>query len=49
MNIENLFHNIRQPSQEQKIALPNRDGYEFHTLSNLFYIAALKALIQKLF
>jgi two-component system LytT family response regulator len=29
INIQNLLHNIRQPEQQQKIALPNRDGYEF--------------------
>jgi two-component system LytT family response regulator len=30
VNIQNLLHNIRQPAQQQKIALLNRDGYEFH-------------------
>ena len=29
VNIQNLLHNIKQPAQQQKIALPNRDGYEF--------------------
>ena len=29
VNIENLLHNIKQPAQQQKIAFPNRDGYEF--------------------
>lgn len=29
LNIQNLLQNIRQPVQDQKIALPNRDGFEF--------------------
>ena len=28
-NIENLLRNFKQPSSQQKIALRNRDGYEF--------------------
>jgi len=40
MNIENLLHNIRQPSQEQKIALPNRDGYEFTPVQSILYCNA---------
>lgn len=40
VNIQNLLHNIRQPAQEQKIALPNRDGYEFTQVSSILYCAA---------
>jgi two-component system LytT family response regulator len=39
-NIENLLHNIRQPVQEQKIALPNRDGYEFTPVQSILYCSA---------
>jgi two-component system LytT family response regulator len=39
-NIENLLHNIRQPAQEQKIALPNRDGYEFTPVQSILYCNA---------
>lgn len=35
INIQNLLHNIRQPEQEQKIALPNRDGYEFAPVNSI--------------
>ena len=40
VNIQNLLHNIRQPALEQKIALPNRDGYEFTQGSSILYCAA---------
>jgi two-component system LytT family response regulator len=40
VNIQNLLHNIRQPVQEQKIALPNRDGYEFTQVDAILYCAA---------
>ena len=39
-NIENLLHNIRQPAQEQKIALPSRDGYEFIPVQTILYCNA---------
>ena len=39
-NIQNLLHNIRQPEQEQKIALPNRDGYEFTPVQSILYCTA---------
>src|SRR6478672_264848 len=29
INIQNLLHNIRQPAEHQKIAFPQREGYEF--------------------
>src|SRR6266542_773551 len=37
VNIQNLLHNIRQPAQQQKIALPNRDGYEFAQVNSILY------------
>ena len=40
VNIENLLHNIRQPAQDQKIALPNRDGYEFTPIQSILYCSA---------
>ena len=40
VNIQNLLHNIRQPAQEQKIALPNRDGYEFAPVGSILYCSA---------
>src|SRR5215212_9734020 len=39
-NIENLLHNIHQPAQEQKIALPNRDGYAFAQVDSILYCTA---------
>ena len=39
-NIENLLHNIHQPAQEQKIALPNSDGYAFAHVDSILYCAA---------
>jgi two-component system LytT family response regulator len=36
-NIENLLENIKQPSALQKIALPNRDGFEFVEVSHIIY------------
>jgi len=39
-NIQNLLHNIRQPEHEQKIALPNRDGYEFTPVQSILYCTA---------
>jgi two-component system LytT family response regulator len=40
VNIQNLLHNIRQPVQLQKIALPNREGYEFVLVSSILYCSA---------
>lgn len=40
VNIQNLLHNIRQPEQQQKIALPNRDGYEFAQVTSILYCTA---------
>lgn len=40
VNIENLLHNIRQPAQQQKVALPNREGYEFTQVNSILYCSA---------
>ena len=39
-HITNLLRNIKQPSQEQKIALPQREGYEFVEVSSILYCQA---------
>lgn len=39
-NIENLLRNIKQPSSQQKIALPYRDGYEFVEVAHIIYCQA---------
>ncbi len=39
-HIANLLRNIRQPSAEQKIALPQREGYEFIDVSSIVYCEA---------
>jgi two-component system LytT family response regulator len=39
-NIENLLRNIKQPSTQQKIALPYRDGYEFVEVTHIIYCQA---------
>ncbi len=39
-NIENLLQNIKQPSAQQKIALPNKDGYEFVEVNHIIYCQA---------
>jgi two-component system LytT family response regulator len=39
-HITNLLRNIRQPSIEQKIALPQREGYEFIEVSSIIYCHA---------
>lgn len=40
INIQNLLHNIRQPAQQQKIAFPQREGYEFIPAENILYCHA---------
>ncbi|MEP6845590.1 MAG: LytTR family DNA-binding domain-containing protein [Panacibacter sp.] len=40
VNIQNLLHNIKQPAQQQKIALPNREGYEFTQVNSILYCTA---------
>ena len=39
-NIENLLRNIKQPSSQQKLALPYRDGYEFVEVTHIIYCQA---------
>ncbi len=39
-HINNLLSNIRQPANEQKIALPLREGYEFVEVSSIVYCHA---------
>ena len=39
-NIENLLQNMRQPSANQKIALPFKDGYEFVEVGQIMYCHA---------
>jgi two-component system LytT family response regulator len=38
--IENLLNNYQLPPEQQKIALPNRDGYEFITPAEIIYCQA---------
>jgi two-component system, LytTR family, response regulator len=39
-HISNLLRNMRQPGGEQKIALPQREGYEFVDVSSILYCKA---------
>jgi two-component system LytT family response regulator len=39
-HINNLLRNIRHPVTEQKIALPQREGYEFIDVSSIIYCEA---------
>lgn len=39
-HISNLLRNIRQPSGDQKIALPQREGYEFVEVASILYCRA---------
>ncbi|MEP7141504.1 MAG: LytTR family DNA-binding domain-containing protein [Ferruginibacter sp.] len=39
-HISNLLRNMRQPFAEQKIALPQREGYEFIDVSSIIYCQA---------
>lgn len=49
VNIQNLLHNINQPAQQQKIALPNRDGYEFVQVDSILYCGAEGAYTKVVF
>ena len=49
VNIQNLLHNIRQPAPHQKIALPNRDGYEFAQAHSILYCTAQGAYTKVIF
>ena len=40
VHIENLLHNMRQPVQQHKVALPNREGYEFTQVNDILYCGA---------
>ncbi len=40
IHIENLLRNIKQPSAQQKIALPFKEGYEFVEVSHIIYCQA---------
>jgi two-component system, LytTR family, response regulator len=39
-HITNLLRNIKQPPTKQKIALPQRDGYEFLDIASIIYCEA---------
>ncbi len=39
-HISNLLRNMRQPSAQQKVALPQREGYEFVDISSILYCNA---------
>ena len=39
-HITNLLRNMKQPGSEQKIALPQREGYEFVDVSSIIYCHA---------
>lgn len=39
-HISNLLRNMKQPSAGQKIALPQREGYEFVDVSSIIYCTA---------
>ncbi len=40
LNITNLLGNLKLPSRNQKIALPNKDGYEFLEANQIVYCQA---------
>ncbi len=48
-NIQNLLHNIKQKAPDQKIALPNRAGYEFAEVSSILYCSAEGAYTKVVF
>jgi two-component system, LytTR family, response regulator len=48
-NIQNLLQNIRQPVQDQKIALPSRDGFEFAQVNSILYCNAEGAYTKVVF
>lgn len=39
-HITNLLRNIHQPGTDQKIALPQREGYEFVDVASIMYLSA---------
>lgn len=48
-NIELLLHNIKQPVEQQKVALPSSDGYEFALISRIVFCAAEGAYTRIVF
>lgn len=40
VNIQNLLHNIRQPILQQRIAIHNREAYEFVPANSILYCSA---------
>lgn len=48
-NIDNLLRNMKQPALQQKIALPNRDGYEFALIGSILYCKAEGAYTKLIF
>ncbi|WP_336516721.1 LytTR family DNA-binding domain-containing protein [Pollutibacter soli] len=40
IHIDNLLKNFRRSDEDQKIALPNRDGYEFVDFKHIIYCSA---------
>ena len=49
INIQNLLHNIRQPIPQQRIAIHNREAYEFVPASTIFYCTAEGAYTKIVF
>jgi two-component system LytT family response regulator len=49
VHISNLLHNIRRPVQDQKIALPGRDRYEFKPVHSIVYCSAEGAYTKVVF
>jgi two-component system LytT family response regulator len=48
-HISNLLRNMKQPGAEQKIALPQREGYEFVDVSSIIYCHAEGAYTKVMF
>lgn len=49
INIQNLLHNIRQPVPHQRIAIHNREGYEFVPVNSILYCIAEGAYSKVVF
>lgn len=39
-HIENLLRNFKQPATQQRVALPNKDGYEFADVRTIIFCEA---------
>lgn len=48
-NIEVLLHNMKQPVEQQKVAFPSSDGYEFVLISRVIYCLAEGAYTRIVF